>query len=436
MSFADILKVSKKGLSGSISNVQTMVRGRMPNMLSWGSLYLDFMFNGGLPWGKAYQLYGPSGAGKSTMTYRAIQANQKVAKELIKVDMGSLPNFLPHKDFGPILSRPVIICDAEGGCNEEFLGGCGVDYNDPNFAIFTPENGEDWFTYQKRVCMAYAAENDETPKDAMERKFKADYVPPITLIDSLAALIPKSMLEDEQRQIAYLARLLSDYLPLNTCVNSNSKATSFWINQVRLDPMAMMGNPERKKGGAAPDFFSSANFRVSRQGQNEDMMDSFSDSSVRGYELTLSPKKCRWAPVTGDKFEILTFMGRGYSRMNDMWRYGLASGQIKQNGAWYQLEVIGRPELNVKVNRRADDLRRYLRENNLWEIFVMQVFNGSAWGQELTASQLEMLGAIKTSDQPDIVSPEEELLLAEATEQLKAQQTTVLAMPGMPEAEV
>ena len=213
-SFADILKVSKKGLRGTVQNRLTAVKGRIPQALSTGSLFLDFVFNGGFIPGQSQHLFGPTAAGKSTMSYRIIAANQKVAVDLIDQGMASLPNFLPNYK-GKIKTRPVIICDAEGGLNEEFLAGCGVDFTDENFAVFYPENGEDWFTYYKRVCIAYQKAHLVEEGKEKELRLPSNYFGPISVIDSLAAFVPASMLDNDQEQIAFLARLLSNYLPLN-----------------------------------------------------------------------------------------------------------------------------------------------------------------------------------------------------------------------------
>ena len=64
--FQDLLKISKKGLSGAIHNRLTTVKGRLRNTLSTGSLFLDYNLNGGFLNGNFYHLYGPSGGGKIT----------------------------------------------------------------------------------------------------------------------------------------------------------------------------------------------------------------------------------------------------------------------------------------------------------------------------------------------------------------------------------
>ena len=423
-SWADILKVSKKGLRGTIQNRLTAVAGRIPSALSTGSIFLDYVFNGGFIPGQCNHFFGPTASGKSTMCYRIISANQKVAVDLVDQGMGSLPNYLPNYK-GKVKTRPVIICDAEGGLNEQFLAGCGVDFNDENFSVFYPENGEDWFTFYKRAMMAYQkAHLIEEGKDK-EPRLPNNYYGPISVIDSLAAFVPKSMLDDDQEQMAFLARLLSNYLPLNCAVNSMAKATSFWVNQVRTNPMQMYGSPETTKGGQAPYFYASSNLRVSRTGQDENVFEDDlygGEKEVKGYTLKITPKKCRWAAVTGNSYEILTIMGHGFSRISDLWNYAQITGQLKQNGAWYTLDVIGRSDLNITKNVRAQDIKNHFRENNLYEIFVMQLFSGACYGTTLTDAQLEILGAIETKGVPDIVTPEEEAALAKMTEEIKKTQ--------------
>jgi RecA/RadA recombinase len=435
--FADILKISKKGLSGNIQNSLVAVRGRLPNMLSTGSLFLDYRLNGGFVKGQCQQIYGPSGAGKSTWAYRMIAANQFAAPGLITAGMESLPNFLPGDEYGTLIERPVCICDAEGGLTEGFIGGCGVRYDTEKFLVFYPETGEDWFTYLKRFCLAWfyghhtALDKEGKPTAASKRD--PNYLPPITIVDSLDALVPKSMLEDEQNQIAYLARLLSNFLPLNCVVGNITKMSSLWIQQIRINPMQLMGSPERTKGGEAAKFHASGRFRCSAVGPQEDLVDSTIGAVGKSRGFMIAPKKCRWAPVTGDKLEILTFLGRGFSRMSDMWNFAVASKQIIQNGAWYQLKVIGRPDLDINKNVRGDDLKKYFREKNLWEVFVKQVFTGSAWG-DVNAAQLEILANIATKDFKDHVGDEEFLATEAARLELEAEAAIATGIPE--EAEV
>ena len=412
--FQDLLKISKKGLSGAIHNRLTTVKGRLRNTLSTGSLFLDYNLNGGFLNGNFYHLYGPSGGGKSTAFYRLCQANQRVARALIPSGMGSLPNYLPNADYGDLDWRNIIICDAEGSVNELFLQGCGVLFEEnPNFTIFTPDTGEDWFTFHKRICMAWRAEHLDKKEN-----LSPDYIPILSGIDSLAALIPASLLEDEQKQIAYLARLLSDYLPLTQATNMKTGGVTIGINQVRENPMAgPYGNPETTKGGHAPYFTAAMNIRVSRTGKNEDLV---GDEIGKAYNLKLGIKKCRYATSFHD-LEIQSIMGRGYSKMSDMWNYAVATGQIVGGAAgWYQLNVIGRPEMGIKKNARGEDVKNYLKENNLYEIFVKQLFSGSAWRHEMEPWQLEMIGNVDITSTPvEIIDPKSEEELQNLAAQVK-----------------
>jgi hypothetical protein len=102
-------------------------------------------------------------------------------------------------------------------------------------------------------------------------------------------------------------------------------------------------------------------------------------------------------------------------------------------GAWYQLEIIGRSDLNTTKNYRQDDIKQLMAENNMWEIFVKQVFSGAAWGGSLDTAQLEILGAVKTNEVPNIVSPAEEVELQKAVNELResmpADETSAMVAP-------
>jgi recombination protein RecA len=415
-SFADILKVSKKGLSGTLQSGLLPVYGRIPGAFSTGSLYFDYVMNGGWVPGQLQHFFGPSGGGKSTFGYNSIAANQRYSPTLGKQGMGSLVNFLPNI-AEDVIFRPVIVCDTEGGLTPSFIQGCGVDLDNPAFTVFYPENGEDWFHFHKRVCLAWLNEF----KDEKTGVISDQYAAPLTMVDSLATLISSAVLEDEKAQMAQLARLLSFNLPVSVQVTQRAKAMYMMVNHVKINPMAgPYGNPETTSGGSAPHFLCSDDCRISRTGKNEEVANPEGGELETHYNFKLAPKKCRHANVTGKTFDTEFIMGHGFERNADMWNFGLASGQIKQMGAWYQLDIIGRPDLNTTKNYRQDDIKQILVENNLWEVFVKQVFTGAAWKTGiLDTAALEILGAVKTNDVPSAISPSEEAELQRAVNELR-----------------
>jgi recombination protein RecA len=427
-SFADILKISKKGLSGALQSGLLPVHGRIPGAFSTGSLFFDFVLNGGWVPGQMQHFFGPSGGGKSTFCYNSVAANQRYSPELGKLGMGSLVNFLPNQTED-IVFRPILFCDAEGGLTESFIQGCGVDLSNPALTVFYPESGEDWFHFHKRVCLAWLAEHKDEKTGVISERYAA----PITMVDSIATLVSNAVLEDEKAQMATLARLLSFNLPISVQVTQRTKSLYQMVNHVKINPMAgPYGNPETTSGGSAPHFLSSDNCRVSRTGKNEEI-ELENGQEQTHYNFKLAPKKCRHANVTGKTFETGFIMGHGFERGSDMWNFGLATGQIKQMGAWYQLEIIGRSDLNTTKNYRQDDIKQLMAENNMWEIFVKQVFSGAAWGGSLDTAQLEILGAVKTNEVPNIVSPAEEVELQKAVNELResmpADETSAMVAP-------
>jgi hypothetical protein len=198
------------------------------------------------------------------------------------------------------------------------------------------------------------------------------------------------------------------------------------------------GNPETTKGGQAPYFTAAMNIRVSRTGKNEEWV---GDERGTAYNLKLGIKKCRYAKSFTD-YELMSIMGHGFSKMSDMWNYAQATNQLTSTGAgWYQLNVIGRDDLGIKKNCRGEDVKDYFRENNLYEIFVKQLFSGSAWGNaQLQPWQLEMIGNVDIHATPvEIIDPKVEVELAEVASQIAAQADTNIGgktydmpIPGAP----
>jgi hypothetical protein len=124
-----------------------------------------------------------------------------------------------------------------------------------------------------------------------------------------------------------------------------------------------------------------------------------------------------------------------------MWNFATASGQLRtaETRGWFQLHVIGREDLSIKKNARADDIMQHMRNNNLWEVFVKQVFSGAAWGYQMEKWQLDMIGNVDPNDVPiEIIDPVQEADLMRLAEQAKAEgsfgddQSMMPATPSMP----
>ena len=94
----------------------------------------------------------------------------------------------------------------------------------------------------------------------------------VVVIDSVAALVPKSELEGEMgdAHMGLQARLMSQALRKLTAAISKSQTTLIFINQIRMKIGVMFGNPETTTGGNALKFYASVRMDIRRIGALKD----------------------------------------------------------------------------------------------------------------------------------------------------------------------
>src|SRR6202043_2427710 len=86
----------------------------------------------------------------------------------------------------------------------------------------------------------------------------------IIVIDSVAALVPKSEVEGEigDTHVGLQARLMSQALRILNPVISRTKTIVIFINQLRMKIGVMFGNPETTSGGLALKFYCSVRLDI------------------------------------------------------------------------------------------------------------------------------------------------------------------------------
>src|SRR5690348_12844933 len=91
----------------------------------------------------------------------------------------------------------------------------------------------------------------------------------IIVIDSVAALVPRSEIEGEMgdSKMGLQARLMSQALRKLTATISKTNTVCIFINQLREKIGVMFGNPETTTGGNALKFYSSVRLDIRRTGQ-------------------------------------------------------------------------------------------------------------------------------------------------------------------------
>src|ERR1700741_2424652 len=190
--------------------------------ISTGSLGLDLALGiGGYPKGRVVEIYGPESSGKTTLAIHAIASVQKA---------------------GGIAA----IIDAEHAFDRFYAEKLGVDIS--SLLISQPDNGEQALEIADNLIRSGAVD--------------------IVVIDSVAALTPKSEIEGEMgdSKMGLQARLMSQAMRKLTGTISRTGCCCIFINQLREKIGAMFGNPETTTGGNALKFYASVRIDIRRIG--------------------------------------------------------------------------------------------------------------------------------------------------------------------------
>jgi len=270
-----------------------------------GSLGLDIALGiGGLPRGRVVEIYGPESSGKTTLALHVVAEAQK---------KGGVCAFV----------------DAEHALDTIYARKLGVDLE--NVLISQPDTGEQ--------ALEIA--------DTLVRSGAID----VLVVDSVAALTPKSELEGEMgdMQMGAQARLMSQALRKLTGSISKSRCMVIFINQIRMKIGVMFGSPETTSGGNALKFYASVRLDIRRIGAIKDR------DEVVGNQTRVKVVKNKVAPPFKQvEFDIM--YGEGVSKMGELVDLGVKAGIVEKSGSWfsYDSERIGQGRENAKT---------YLKEN-------------------------------------------------------------------------
>ncbi|GBD87955.1 recombinase A [bacterium BMS3Abin03] len=249
-----------------------------------GALSLDYALGiGGIPRGRVTEVYGPESSGKTTLCLHVIAEAQK---------LGGLAAFI----------------DAEHALDVNYAKRLGVDT--PNLLISQPDFGEQALEITDTLVRSNAID--------------------IIVIDSVAALVPRSEIEGEMGDatMAVQARLMSQALRKLTAAISKSKTAVVFINQLRSKIGVIFGNPETTTGGNALKFYASVRIDIRRIAAIKD------GDQVIGNRTKVKIVKSKVAPPFKQvEFDIL--YNEGISKTGDLIDLGVQHGIIKKSGAWF-----------------------------------------------------------------------------------------------------
>ncbi|HSI69414.1 MAG TPA: recombinase RecA [Gillisia sp.] len=274
--------------------------------ISSGSVGLNIALGvGGYPRGRVIEIYGPESSGKTTLTLHAIAEAQK---------QGGIAAFI----------------DAEHAFDRFYAEALGVDLE--NLIISQPDNGEQALEITDNLIRSGAID--------------------IIVIDSVAALTPKSEIEGEMgdSKMGLHARLMSQALRKLTSSISKTNCTVIFINQLREKIGVMFGNPETTTGGNALKFYASVRLDIRRSTQIKDAA-----SNIMGNKTRVKVVKNKVAPpFKMAEFDIM--YGEGISKIGEIIDIGVDYEIIKKSGSWFSYE-------DTKLGQGRDAVKAVLKDN-------------------------------------------------------------------------
>ena len=292
--------------SGSVVRLgESRTQDKIP-AISTGSISLDIALGiGGIPRGRVIEVFGPESTGKSTLSYHVMAEAQRSEGEVAYID-------------------------AEHALDPGYASRCGVDIE--HLLVSQPDSAEQGL----EIC------------EYLVRSGALD----IVVVDSVAALVPKSELEGDMgdSHVGLQARLMSQALRKLTSAISRSNTSVMFINQIREKVGVIWGSPETTPGGRALKFYSSVRIdlrRIESIKQNNEVVGARMRARIVKNKVA--------APFKVAEFDMM--FNEGISKEGDLVDLGTEAAAIKKSGSFYSFG-------DIRLGQGLENAKTFLKENN------------------------------------------------------------------------
>lgn len=317
----DITKRYGEGAIMKLGDATALVTEVIPT----GSLSLDIALGvGGIPRGRITEIYGPESSGKTTICQHLVAEAQRLGGTAAFIDM-------------------------EHALDPSYAAKCGVDIDE--LLISQPDTGEQALEIAETLIRSGAID--------------------IVVIDSVAALIPRSEIEGDMgdAQMGLMARLMSQALRKLSGAIHQTKTSVIFTNQLRQKIGVMFGNPETTTGGQALKFYASVRLDVRRI-----------QSIKVGAEIIGNRTRVRVvknkvaAPFQKAEFDIM--YNEGISKVGDLLDLAVESEIVTKRGSFYSYG-------ETRLGQGRENSKEFLRQNPGMAEEIEAIVRQQLLGEEL-----------------------------------------------------